>query len=374
MKTFTLAVISLLLSGCVAVNQPNGHGTGADDSNTVNSLTAVNPALTTYGSSAYPGQIYNSLSKEDANRWYEQGFGNQVSITANSAACLGTTGGSLTMTPVSCVAYNAGYRGTETGSITFPNNATCWIAMDENTTGSNAGLPNFTRVPSTHYLIDCIDVGIPTMAADSQLLMNVVTSGGARTFVTDKRAVNLVLPAITLANLFISGTLTVASNTVLQGNLSISGTVNLAGGLNTPLSKANGGTGNGVGSVSWLMGNTGGSNAVPTPDAFPVNGSGVNTLVNEKFVSNPAPTAGTISHLNCFVQTAPGASNTWEFALAKNGVTTAIFCTISNGLTTCSDVVDTVAVAAGDRLSTFAGAILGTPTSSPAACSYELQS
>jgi len=185
--------LAVLLAGCTTVNQPGKYATGLDDSNTVNSLTNLNPALTTYGGSSYASQLYNSLADEDANRWYEQGFGNFVSTIANANACLGGTSAGLTMTPTACVAYNAGYRGTESGSITFSNGATTWVAMDENTSGNNANLPNFTRVTGTHYLIDSIDVGKPTMAFDSQLLMQVVTSGGAIAGVTDERA--LLVPA-----------------------------------------------------------------------------------------------------------------------------------------------------------------------------------
>jgi len=185
--------LAVLLAGCTTVNQPGKYATGLDDSNTVNSLTNLNPALTTYGGSSYASQLYNSLADEDANRWYEQGFGNFVSTIANANACLGGTSAGLTMTPTACVAYNAGYRGTESGSITFSNGATTWVAMDENTSGNNANLPNFTRVTGTHYLIDSIDVGKPTMAFDSQLLMQVVTSGGAITGVTDERT--LLVPA-----------------------------------------------------------------------------------------------------------------------------------------------------------------------------------
>ena len=123
------AVISLLLAASVAFA----------NSDTANSLSNVNPALTTYGGSSYPVQLYNLDAFEDADRWYELGFANLVSTIANASACLGGTGGGLTMTPTACVAYNAGLRSTETGSITFPNNSTCWVAMDENTAGGNAG-------------------------------------------------------------------------------------------------------------------------------------------------------------------------------------------------------------------------------------------
>lgn len=139
------------------------------------------------GCASFGPSLYTFLANEDAARWLEQGGGNFVSILAQANACLGTTGAGLTMTPVACVAYNGGWRSTETGSITFPNSSTCFVAMDDNITGSNGGLPNFGRVAGTHYLTDCIDVVTPTMPANAQLLMKVLTSGGSITAVTDLR-------------------------------------------------------------------------------------------------------------------------------------------------------------------------------------------
>jgi hypothetical protein len=184
--------LALFVFGCAQVNKVGPYHTGKDDSDTINSLTAVNPSLSSFGGTAYPGQIYGFDANEDANRWYEQGFQNFVSTVANKSACLGITGAGLTMTPTACVAYNAGYRSTETGSITFTNAKTTWVAMDENTSGSNAGLPNFSRVGSTHYLIDDVDASQPAMAFDSQLLMKVTTSGGSITAVSDYRKSNAV--------------------------------------------------------------------------------------------------------------------------------------------------------------------------------------
>jgi hypothetical protein len=177
-------VLLILLVFCVQV-------WAGDDSNTAMPLDTVNPTSPTFGGSTYTSQLYNSLSKEDAARWVEQFGANFVSTVANANACLGGTGVGLSMTPVPCVAYNLGYRSTETGSITFSNNMTTWVAMDENTAGNNPGLPNFTRVGNTHYLINTIDVTQPAMAADSQLLMKVVTAGGSITGVTDLRAASL---------------------------------------------------------------------------------------------------------------------------------------------------------------------------------------
>lgn len=363
------------MSGCVAVNQPAGFGTtGHDDSNTANSLTAVNPALSTFGGAAYPGQIYNSLSKEDANRWYEQGWGNQVSIIANTNACLGTTGGSLTMTPVSCVAYNAGYRGTETGPITFPNNSVCWVAMDENTSGNNSGLPNFTRVPSTHYLIDCIDSGQPTMVGDSQLLMKVTTFSGGITVVQDLRATNIVLPtnisALHVATLTVSGTSTL--NTL---HVTGASTFDLSPTLSVPLGAASGGTGSTAGVVSWLTGNTGGAN-MADGDVFPLNGSAHDVIGNIDKVVTIAPTNGTMSNLRCFVATAP-ATGTWTITILVNGAAACFpqACSIVNAAKTCfdTDPNDDCFVTTGSRLVFRAQQTAGTITATPMSCSVELQ-
>jgi len=164
-----------------SVNLPDGHGgTGHDDSNTINTVSGLNPQTGISASAAT--QLYNFMTKEDANRWAEQGFPNFV-----ASGCQASTQAGLTDTPTACTAYNAGYRGVESGSVTLPNNNTCWLAMDENTSGLNGSLPNFTRQGSTHYLTDCIDVTQPTMASDSQLLAKYTTSGGAITAVVDYR-------------------------------------------------------------------------------------------------------------------------------------------------------------------------------------------
>jgi hypothetical protein len=177
----------LVLLLAVGPTKPKQAALPKDDSDTIYPLDALNPTSPTFGGVTYPLELFNSLSSEDPGRQYEEGFSNCVSVEANANSCLGGTSAGLTMTPGSCIAYNKGWRGTETGSITFPNSSTCWVAMDENTSGNNAGLSNFTRVTATHYLIDCIDATQPTMVADSQLLMKVTTSGGAITIVKDLR-------------------------------------------------------------------------------------------------------------------------------------------------------------------------------------------
>ena len=173
----------------------------AQVSNTVNPpACGTTSNLNSAGCAAFGSSLYTFLAAEDANRWAEQGFGNAVSEVANANACLGSTSAGLTMTPTSCVAYNDGYRSTETGSITFPDASTCWISMDYNTSGSNAGLPASTRVAGTHYLRDCSSGSAPSEPANAQLLMEVVTSGGAITTVTDLRVPFLNLSFLSMIN------------------------------------------------------------------------------------------------------------------------------------------------------------------------------
>jgi hypothetical protein len=134
------------------------------------------------------------------------------------------------MTPSACIAYNAGYRGTETGPITFPNSSTCWVAMDENTSGSNPGLSNFTRVPNEHYLVDCIDATQPAMVADSQLLMKVVTAGGAITAVTDLRTAKAISTTGTVTSITATAPVVVTPSPLIATGVVSLGTVPPANG------------------------------------------------------------------------------------------------------------------------------------------------
>lgn len=195
MKTSWLAAISLLVASSAFAQTINNQ------QNPFYAADAINPQSSTYGGSTYAGELFNNTQGEGAQQWHEAGFLNSVSIVANANACLGATGSGLTMIPTACVAYDGGFRNSETGSITFPGNGTYWVAIDSCSqtgpptslcTHSNAGLPNFTRVSGTHYLIDSIDIVQPAMAANSQLLMKVTAAGGSITAVTDLRKTGVV--------------------------------------------------------------------------------------------------------------------------------------------------------------------------------------
>jgi hypothetical protein len=73
--------------------------------------------------------------------------------------------------------------------------------------------------------------------------------------------------------------------------------------------------------------------------------------------------AGTVSDLKALVNTAPGNGNTWTVTVRKNGVNTAVTCTITNPNLTCTDTTHSVAFAAGDDIDVL---IFGTSTPSAA--------
>jgi hypothetical protein len=59
----------------------------------------------------------------------------------------------------------------------------------------------------------------------------------------------------------------------------------------------------------------------------------------------------------------PGTGNSYAFTVMRNGVATAITCTVSgNSTTTCSNVVNTQSFTAGDTIS-----LQSVPASSPTA-------
>jgi hypothetical protein len=87
----------------------------------------------------------------------------------------------------------------------------------------------------------------------------------------------------------------------------------------------------------------------------------------EGTVAFPSPVAGTISQLNVRMLAAPGsggggsASDNYVFNVRKNGANTGVTCTITGQTAvTCSDLVNTVAVAVGDTI-----ALQAVPGSSP---------
>lgn len=360
-------IASALILGALLFWYSHAHAN--PDSNPTNPIDSLNPTSGTYGSVAYPGQLYNFLAKEDANRYLEQGFGNFV-----VSGCLGIVSAGLVMTPSSCIAYNAGFRSTETGAITFASGQTYWVAMDENTSGSNAGLTNFTRAGATHYLIDNVDVTQPAMPNDAQLLMKVTTLAGAITAVTDLRVLtpNFALAVTTLhANLNANGfRITALGAPAATGDALSEGA---AVGAKTPAAGTfTNVTDSALTSGQCVQAGTGGllavtgsacASAVPngnapqilgyaaanTPEAETVSGdfaftrAGANsytaavTKVNGNAVSSTAPTAAQVWVENAGATSMVPVSISGDCTIAATG---AITCTKINGTTpggTCTN-------------------------------------
>jgi hypothetical protein len=87
-----------------------------------------------------------------------------------------------------------------------------------------------------------------------------------------------------------------------------------------------------------------------------------NVDVAESAVDQAMPGAGTISSLYVRLSAAPGAGTSYAFFVRRNGVDTALTCTVSGTAMGCSDLVNSVAFSAGDLIS-----VRSAPTSNPAA-------
>jgi hypothetical protein len=86
-----------------------------------------------------------------------------------------------------------------------------------------------------------------------------------------------------------------------------------------------------------------------------------NLSATEVQVQNVVPTNGTVGNFFAFVETAPGGANSWVFTVRKNGVNTAVTCTLSGTAQQCGDTTHTIAFNQGDLIS-----VLVTTATSPA--------
>lgn len=130
---------------------------------------------------SFQNRLQDFLKNEDADRFNEMFDGFVV------GGGVGTTQPSLTHTPSALVAYPAGYRITETGAITYSNNADCWVIANKDTTGNLTSDVTWTRVSNTHYLINCSSSTKPDLPTGAIWLMQVTTNGGSITAVADIR-------------------------------------------------------------------------------------------------------------------------------------------------------------------------------------------
>lgn len=128
--------------------------------------------------STFITDLQTFLRGEDAARYIEQFSGFVVSGGVD------TTGGTLTHTPSAVTAYPGGYYTTETGSILYVGNSTCYLILHRLTTGN---LGTFQRQAGTHYLTDCTSPTKPALPTDSLWLAQLTTNGSSVTAYTDLR-------------------------------------------------------------------------------------------------------------------------------------------------------------------------------------------
>ena len=128
--------------------------------------------------STFITDLQTFLRGEDAARYIEQFSGFVVSGGVDA------TGGTLTHTPSAVTAYPGGYYTTETGSILYVGNSTCYLIHHRLTTGN---LGTFQRQAGTHYLTDCTSPTKPALPTDSLWLAQLTTNGSSVTAYTDLR-------------------------------------------------------------------------------------------------------------------------------------------------------------------------------------------
>jgi len=128
---------------------------------------------------SFMSDLQTFLKREDANRLAD------LSSNAVISGGIHSTAAGLVGSPSSLTAYLAGYYVTEDATITYPDASTCWVIAHTTMTGNQG---SFTRVSNTHYLINCGSTPQPALPDSSSVyLMQVTTSGGAITAVTDLR-------------------------------------------------------------------------------------------------------------------------------------------------------------------------------------------
>lgn len=128
--------------------------------------------------SSFISDLQTFLKREDAARYIEQFVGMVVSGGVDA------TGGTLTHTPTAFTGYPGGYYVTETGSVTYVANSTCYLIATKTQTGN---LGTFQRQSGTHYLTDCASPSKPALPSDSLWLATLVTNGSSVTSYTDLR-------------------------------------------------------------------------------------------------------------------------------------------------------------------------------------------
>lgn len=117
-----------------------------------------------------------------------------------------------------------------------------------------------------------------------------------------------------------------------------------------------------VGSDGIILSGTRGTNLSTTATQYGnLQGNGSpNATLNLR--DAPVPVAGTFDRLYVELTGSPGVGTGYTFTVLKNGVATALVCSVTGTNTTCNDTVDTVSVVADDLLAMQLSIQSGTPT------------
>lgn len=133
----------------------------------------------------------------------------------------------------------------------------------------------------------------------------------------------------------------ISRNVLIGGTLGVTGAVTLSGIAQ-----------------SILGGNIGSIAATNTL----YSGFGFNSSATEADMLFPIPAAGTVKSLYAMANGAAGGSQSWVITVRKNGVDTALTCTMSDPAVTASDVTHSFTVVAGDQISIKTVASAGATT------------
>ena len=147
------------------------RGAWAQTSDTINPVPA--------SGASFMQQLQTFLRREDAGRFEEQFHTGYV-----ERGCLGATASGLGHTPTDCTAYVLGFRVRESQGLSYPDGATCTVAVHNDVTGA---FGNYGRIAGTHWLLNCIDVPPASAPSGAVNVMQVTTAGGAITAVVDLR-------------------------------------------------------------------------------------------------------------------------------------------------------------------------------------------
>jgi len=142
------------------------------DTQTFNTIPSVSDTFLT--------DLQAFLRSEDADRF------NEIFNPFVATSGLHGTGGSLVGSPGATVAFPGGYYVSTSATITYPDDtANNWVIIHKDNHTALGG--DWIRQAGTNYLRDSVAAAQPTAPAGSLILMDVVTSGGSITTVSDLR-------------------------------------------------------------------------------------------------------------------------------------------------------------------------------------------